>query len=88
MREIDTVIGDSLGGSVALSLEDKYRHDKTGIPGVGIKQVKTFGAPVVAGNIGGNNQLIKDLIVNNSEHRFSNWWPSWYGVRQSNRVYR
>ena len=46
MREIDTVIGHSLGGSVALSLEDKYIHGKTGIPGVGIKQVKTFGAPV------------------------------------------
>ena len=56
MREIDTVIGDSLGGSVSLALEDKYRHDKIDIPGVGIKQVKTFGAPVVAANIGGSNQ--------------------------------
>ena len=88
MREIDTVIGHSLGGSVALSLEDKYRHDKTGIPGVGIKQVKTFNAPVVAGNIGGNNQLIKGLIVNSSENRYSNWWSNWYGLRQSNWVYR
>ena len=67
MREIDTVIGHSLGGSVALSLEDKYRHDKNGIPNVGIKQVKTFSAPVVAGNLGGNNQLVKGLIVNSSE---------------------
>ena len=63
MTEIDTVIGHSLGGSVALSLEDKYRHDKIGIPGVGIKQVKTFGAPVVAANIGGNNPIVKDLVV-------------------------
>ena len=63
MTEIDTVIGHSLGGSVALSLEDKYRHDKIGIPGVGIKQVKTFGAPVVAANIGGNSPIVKDLVV-------------------------
>ena len=53
MTEIDTVIGHSLGGSVALSLENKYSHDKIGIPGVGIKQVKTFGAPVIAANLGG-----------------------------------
>ena len=63
MTEIDTIAGHSLGGSVALALEDKYRHDKTGIPGVGIKQVKTFGAPVVAGNLGGNNPIVKDLVV-------------------------
>ena len=56
MREIDTVIRDSLGGSVSLALEDKYRHDKIDIPGVGIKQVETFNAPVVAGNWGGNNK--------------------------------
>ena len=63
MTEIDTVIGHSLGGSVALSLEEKYRHDKIGIPNVGIKQVKTFGAPVVAANLGGNNPIVKDLVV-------------------------
>ena len=56
MTEIDTVIGHSLGGSVSLALEDKYGDDKIDIPGVGIKQVKTFGAPVVAGNIGGKNK--------------------------------
>ena len=63
MTEIDTIIGHSLGGSVALSLEEKYRHDKIGIPGVGIKQVKTFGAPVVAANIGGGNPVVKELVV-------------------------
>ena len=67
MTEIDTVIGHSLGGSVSLALEEKYRDDKIGIPGVGIKQVKTFGAPVVAGNIGGNNQQIKDLVLKGSQ---------------------
>ena len=67
MTEIDTVIGHSLGGSVSLALEEKYRDDKIDIPGVGIKQVKTFGAPVVAGNIGGNNQLIKKVVVKGSE---------------------
>ena len=67
MTEIDTVIGHSLGGSVSLALEEKYRDDQIGIPGVGIKQVKTFGAPVVAGNIGGNNQQIKDLVLKGSQ---------------------
>ena len=46
-----------------MSLEDKYSQDKIGIPGVGIKQVKTFGAPVIAANLGGNNPLVKDLVV-------------------------
>ena len=36
---------------------------KIGIPGVGIKQVKTFGAPVVAANIGGYNPIVKELVV-------------------------
>ena len=63
MTEIDTVIGHSLGGSVALSSEDTYIHAKIGVPGVGIKQVKTFGAPVVAANIGGNSPIVKDLVV-------------------------
>ena len=56
MTEIDTLVAHSMGGNVALALEEKYRDDKIGIPGVGIKQVKTFGAPVVAGNIGGKNK--------------------------------
>ena len=25
--------------------------------------MKTFGAPVIAGNIGGNNPIVKDLVV-------------------------
>ena len=56
-----------MGASVAMALEEKYRDDKIGIPGVGIKQVKSFGAPVVAGNLGGNNQKIKDLVVKGSQ---------------------
>ena len=51
------------GGSVALSLEEKYMHGTLNIPGVGIKQVKTFGAPVVAANIGGHSPIVKDLGV-------------------------
>mgnify|MGYP000742218514 CR=1 FL=1 len=50
MTETDTLVAHSLGGNVTLALEE------IGIPGVGIKQVKTFGAPVVAGNLSGNNQ--------------------------------
>ena len=51
----------------SMALEEKYRDDKINIPGVGIKQVRSFGAPVVAGNTGGNNQLIKKVIVKGSE---------------------
>ena len=46
-----------------MSLEEKYRHGTLNIPGVGIKQVKTFGAPVVAANIGGNNTIVKEVVV-------------------------
>ena len=67
MTEIDPVIGHSLGGSVAMALEEKYRDDKINIPDVGITQVKTFGAPVVAGNIGGNNKHINDLVLKGSQ---------------------
>ena len=56
MTEIDTVIGHSLGGSVSLALKEKCRDDIIDIPGVGIKQVKTIGAPVVAGNVGGKKR--------------------------------
>ena len=48
-HEIDTVIGHSLGGAVALSLETQYK--KEGNNPFGIVQSKTFGAPTVSGNI-------------------------------------
>ena len=54
-HEIDTVIGHSLGGSVSLALEKKYK--KEGNNPYGIIQSKTFGAPVVSGNI--SNPLLK-----------------------------
>ena len=53
-HEIDTVIGHSLGGAVALSLK-KYR--KEGNNPYGIIQSKTFGAPTVSGHI--SNPLLK-----------------------------
>ena len=46
---IDTVIGHSLGGSVSLAIEKKYK--KEGNNPYGIIQSKTFGAPTVSGNI-------------------------------------
>ena len=49
-HEIDTVIGHSLGGAVALSLEKQYK--KEGNNPYGIVQSKTFGAPVVSGHLG------------------------------------
>ena len=48
-HEIDTVIGHSLGGAVALSLEKQYK--KEGNNPYGIVQSKTFGSPAVPGNI-------------------------------------
>jgi hypothetical protein len=48
-HEIDTVIGHSLGGSVSLALEKQYK--KEGNNPYGIVQSKTFGAPVISGNV-------------------------------------
>ena len=48
-HEIDTVIGHSLCGAVALSLEKAYK--KEGNNPYGIAQSKTFGSPTVSGNI-------------------------------------
>ena len=48
-HEIDTVIGHSLGGAVALSLEKQYKQE--GNNPYGIVQSETFGAPTVSGNI-------------------------------------
>ena len=52
-HEIDTVIGHSLGGAVALSLEKQYK--KQGNNPYGIVQSKTFGAPVISGNFTNTN---------------------------------
>jgi len=48
-RELDTIIGHSLGGSVSLALEKKYK--KEGNNPYGILQSKSFGAPVISGNV-------------------------------------
>ena len=56
-HEIDTVIGHSLGGAVALSLEQQYK--KEGNNPLGIVQYKTFGSPAVSCNI--SNPLLKTL---------------------------
>ena len=58
-HEIDTVIGHSLGGSVALALEKQYKQEVNNP--YGIVQSKTFGAPTVSGNI--SNPLLKKNIV-------------------------
>ena len=47
-HELDTVIGHSLGGAVALSLENQYK--KEGNNPYGIVQSKTFGSPTVSTN--------------------------------------
>ena len=52
-HEADTVIGHSLGGAVALSLEKQY--DKAGNNPYGIVQSKTFGSPTVSGDFSGTN---------------------------------
>ena len=52
-HEIDTVIGHSFGGSVALALEKQYK--KEGNNPFGLIQSKTFGAPVISGDFPGPN---------------------------------
>ena len=47
-HEIDTVIGHSLGGAVALSLENQYKQQ--GNNPYGVIQSKTFGSPTVSDN--------------------------------------
>ena len=54
-HETDTVIGHSLGGAVALSLEKQCKIE--GDNPYGIIQSKTFGSPTVSGNI--SNPLLK-----------------------------
>ena len=54
-HEIDTVIGHSLGGAVALPLEKQYKKEDNNP--YGIVQSKTFGSPTVSGNI--SNPLLK-----------------------------
>ena len=56
-HEIDTVIGHSLGGAIALPLEKQYK--KEGNNPYGIVQSKTFGSPTVSGNI--SNPLLKNI---------------------------
>ena len=57
-HEIDTVIGHSLGGSVALALQKAYKK-QDGNP-YGIVQSKTFGSPTVSGNI--KSPLLKNIV--------------------------
>ena len=61
-HEIDTVIGHSLGGAVALSLEKQYKQE--GNKPYGIVQSKTFGAPAVPGNLGSRFGKVGKTVVN------------------------
>ena len=55
-HEVDTVIGHSLGGAIALDLEKKY--GKQGVNPYGIIQSKTFGSPTIGT---GNNDRVRYL---------------------------
>ena len=52
-HEIDTLIGHSLGGAVALSLEKQYKKECNNP--CEIIQYKTFGSPTVSGDFPGPN---------------------------------
>ena len=54
------MIGHSLGGAVASSLEKQYK--KEGNHPYGIVQSKTFGSPTVSGNV--SNPLLKHIVKN------------------------
>jgi hypothetical protein len=59
---IDTVIGHSLGGAIALNLKQKYgkKGDLAGAP-YGIIQSKTFGSPTIGSIFEGTNDRIRYL---------------------------
>ena len=59
-REIDSIIGHSLGGAIALPLNRQYK--KEGNNPYGIVQSKAFGSPTVSGNI--QSPLLKYIIKN------------------------
>ena len=63
-HEIDTVIGRSLGGAVALSLEKQYKKEGGNL--YGIVQSKTFGSPTVSGNLGPSLGDFGKSIIKNS----------------------
>ena len=63
-HEIDTVIGHSLGGAVALSLEKQYKKECNNP--YGIIQSKTFGSPTVSGNLGSSLGKVGKPIIKNS----------------------
>ena len=65
-HETDTVIGHSLSGAIAISIERQYR--KQGDNPYGIFQSKTSGAPVASVNLGNSfgevgQTRIKDDII-------------------------
>ena len=62
-HEIDTIIGHYLGGAAALSLEKQYKQE--GDNPYGIIQYKTFGSPVVSGNLGSRvGKFCKSIVMN------------------------
>ena len=62
-HEIDTVIGHSLGGAVALSLENQYKQE--GNNPYGTDQSKTFGAPTVSSTLCSRFGKVGKSIVKN-----------------------
>ena len=71
-HETDTVIGHSLGGSISLALEKKYKQE--GNNPYGIIQSKTFGSPTISGKI--SNPLLKNTVKDES----SRFRCCWYGI--------
>ena len=57
-HEIDSAIGHSLGGAVALSLDKQYKQE--GNNPFGIVQSETFCIPTVSGNI--KSPFLKDIV--------------------------
>ena len=90
--ELDTVIGHSLGGSVALALEKLYKQE--GNNPHGLIQSKTFGAPVISYILSDTNPKrirwagdpISALYFNSttvmpsSKQRWNNSAHSYYGL--------
>ena len=91
-HEIDTVIEHSLGGAVALSLENNVK--KQNDSPFGIIQSKTFGSPTVSGDFSGPNPnrirwaggptSVMDMnattVFPSRKQRWNNRAPSYYGL--------
>ena len=96
-HEINTLIGHSLGGSVALAFEKQYKEYNNPY---GIVQSKTFGAPAISSDLSGPNPnrirwagdpiVVMDMNATTLSPSFKQRWNnsahSYYGLFSKDAV--